>query len=449
MNHTEKIKNKKISVLGICKSGVFASILLKKYENSIYLSDISDKNLPEFKEILDQNEINYEAGSHNINKILDSDLIVVSPGIPETADIMKKIREKKMYVIGEVETAYRFTDKPVIAVTGSNGKTTTTSLIGKILETAGYKVLICGNIGYPFSKAVLENESYDCIILEISSFQIDTTDKFKPYISVVTNITPNHLDRYSNFREYILSKKNIFKNQKKDDYTVLNYNDETVLEISADIGINKIFFNCNNGFFLSGNNIVLNKDGNLTHIIKTSELKIFGVHNYENVMAASGAALQFGVKIDKLRDALKIFEGVEHRIEFVREIDGIKFYNDSKATSVDSVIKSLEAFDCKIILIAGGRDKNSDYKMLKDLIKRKVKKFILTGEAADKINSQINMPELTIIEPDFEKAVSRAFENAESGDAILLSPACSSYDRFLNFEERGKFFKETVKKLKK
>ncbi|HPG31243.1 MAG TPA: UDP-N-acetylmuramoyl-L-alanine--D-glutamate ligase [bacterium] len=444
----EKIKRKKISVLGICKSGVYASTLLKKYDNEIYLSDISEKNLSEYKDTLEKNRIKYETGRHNMEIICDSDIVVVSPGIPESAEVMRKIRAKKKYVIGEIEAAFRFCDKPVIAVTGSNGKTTVTSLIGKIIETAGHKPIVCGNIGYPFSRAILENPDYDCVVLELSSFQIDAIDKFRPDICVITNITPNHLDRYESFDHYVLSKKNIFKNQKKENFAILNFNDAAVLKISFGASANKIYFNCANGFFLTDGNIVLNREGKLTHIIKTSELKIFGGHNYENVMAASAAALQFGVKTDKLREALKSFEGVEHRIEFVEEVNGKKFYNDSKATSADSVIKSLEAFDCKIVLIAGGRDKNSDYRVLKDLIKKKVRKLVLTGEAAEKINSQINIPEITAVEKDFEKAVKTAYESAESGDAVLLSPACSSYDRFLNFEERGKFFKNAVRGLK-
>ena len=441
------MKNKKISVLGICRSGVYAAILLKNKGNEIYLSDISTKESEEFIKLLNAHKINYEYGCHNYEKLLESEIIVTSPGIPESSDILKFLRKHNKYVISEIEAAYRFIDKPIIAITGSNGKTTVTTLIGKILNDAGYIAPICGNIGFSLSRALLEIEKYDCIVLEVSSFQLDTIDKFRPNVSVLTNITPNHLDRYANFDEYKLSKKRIFKNQTAADFAVINAADDNSMSICKYIKPQKVYFNVceGSGLFYKDKWICKRENNSIEKYIDVSRLKIFGEYNYENIMFAVLVVKSiFDIDDDSIISSVEKFEGVEHRIEFVAEINKVKYYNDSKATTVDALQKSLKAFDKPVILIAGGRDKNADFTVLRNLIKDKVKKLILTGEASEKMNQQINLEELTILEKDFDAAVKLSKNLANIGDIVLLSPACASYDKFNNFEERGRYFKKLV-----
>jgi len=448
----EKIKNKKVSVLGYCQSGVFAALLLKSAGNEVYLSDLSDKHYSEFKTFTDNAGITIDLNKHNYSLIEKSDLIVVSPGIPDTAEVIRFARKKNIRIIGEIELAATFNTKPVIAITGSNGKTTTTALTGFLLNASNKRALVCGNIGYAFSRALLENsvDDFDWIVLEISSFQIDTTIDFCPQISVLTNITPNHLDRYSSFDDYKYSKKNLFKNQKPTDVAILNFKDKESIAVTTDIKPTKLFFNTDKFeecIYQIDDEIIYKNKTFKTAICAVKDLKIIGAHNYENAQAASLAVLKAGADINSIIQALPNFTGVEHRLEFFGEYLGARFYNDSKATTTDAVSKSLSAFDCPVILIAGGRDKNLDFSVLTEIIRQKVKVLILTGEAAQKMNNQINLPDLTLIEPDFEKAVRLAISKVNIGDAVLLSPACTSYDRFNNFEERGRYFKKIVKEM--
>ena len=384
-------------------------------------------------------------------KVYDCDFMVISPGVPSNAPVVQKAMELGIKVWSEIEVASWFCKAPIIAVTGTNGKTTTTSLIGHIFKTAGFKTIVAGNIGAPFSDFVLDADEGSIVVLEVSSFQLDHIENFKPKVAVLLNITPDHLDRYDSFGDYILSKFRIFKNQKEDDFAVYNYDDEIVQPYVESLNVIKLPFSVRDklscGGFIEDGYITLNFKNKKERILKMNNLRIRGIHNVYNSLAAALAARAMEVKDEIIRESLQSFEGVEHRLEFVREINGVKFINDSKATNVNSLWYALESFDEPIILIAGGRDKGNDYSKVYDLVKRKVKLIIAIGESKNKIYNEFKNLTNVIEVDSMEEAVKKAYENSVPGDVVLLSPACASFDMFRDYEHRGEVFKKLVNEL--
>ncbi len=447
-----EIKNKKISVIGAVRSGVGAAKLIKKLGGIPFVSD-SGKNekLSNSAEILKENNIDFEIGEHT-DKVFNCDLMVVSPGVPSNAPVLITAKEKKIEVISEIELAYNFCKGKIIAITGTNGKTTTTALCGHLFNTAGVNTFVAGNIGIAFSEVALEALENDYIILEISSFQLDLIKDFKPNIGMILNITPDHLNRYENkFENYISSKLRIYKNQDKKDYLILNKDDKTLVNSLTNYKSRGYYFSLSepqmDGCYLSGSQVMYNEEGELKFTCSTSEINLKGEHNLANAMAAITASKIFKLDNEKIKEGLKTFQGVEHRLEFVRDVNGVKFINDSKATNVDSVWYALRSFDEPIFLILGGQDKGNDYNQIKQLVIDRVKKIYAIGSSADKVFNFFHSVVKVEIKPSLEDVVIAANQEARENEIVLLSPACASFDMFDNYEHRGKLFKEAVNKL--
>ncbi|MEN3037541.1 MAG: UDP-N-acetylmuramoyl-L-alanine--D-glutamate ligase [Candidatus Kryptonium sp.] len=451
---SKNIAGKKVSVIGGARSGIAVAKLLKKLGADVFISDMKKPEEIKYVKIapadLDSLGIGYEFGVHS-ERVYDCDFMVISPGVPSNAPVIKRAIELGIKVWSEIEVASWFCKAPIVAVTGTNGKTTTTSLIGHIFKTAGFKTIVAGNIGTPFSDFVLDADENSIVVLEVSSFQLDHIESFKPKVSVLLNITPDHLDRYDSFGDYVLSKFRIFKNLKEDDFAVYNYDDEIVQPYAESLNVIKLPFSVveslSCGAFIEDEYIVLNYKNKKERILKMKELKLRGIHNVYNSLAAALAARAMEVRDEIIRESLQSFEGVEHRLEFVREINGVKFINDSKATNVNSLWYALESFDEPIILIAGGRDKGNDYSKVYDLVKKKVKLIIAIGESKEKIYNEFkNLTEVVKVD-SMEEAVRKSYEEAKPGDVVLLSPACASFDMFRDYEHRGEVFKKLVNEL--
>lgn len=448
------VKNKKVTVLGLARSGIAAANLLFEDGAIVRISDIEpmEKLKQYIKELISQ-DIEISVSANQIKDIENAELIIVSPGIPSDIPAIQIARKRNIPVISEIELAYQYSSAAIIAITGSNGKTTTTSLVGEIMKSnCSGPVVVAGNIGYPLTKAVKNMSENGLIIAEISSFQLENIISFKPKIAAILNITPNHLDRYQNMNSYANAKSRIFEFQDNTDYAVINLDDNETIKRISNIKSKKIYFSRKSEIELGA---MIKKDWIITRwgnreipVCKINELKIPGVHNLENALAAVAITLSCGIEAEKIKQPLIEFRGVEHRLELVREIAGVKYYNDSKATSVNSVISALSTLPAEIILIAGGKDKGMDYNLLKELISKKVKNLILIGESRMKIKSALN-GSCPISESDsMADAVRLAVEFSRAGDSVLLSPGCASYDMFRDFEERGKVFKKIVSDLR-
>ncbi len=452
-----KLHGTKALVLGAGKSGVEASKFLADRGAIVALHDKTElESLSEAARSL--------KNSHNVGLIsgqlpswlLDQiELVVISPGVPSTSIPARYIDRKDGEVIGEVELAYRFLKGRVVGITGSNGKTTTTALIGELLKNAGLETQVGGNIGTPLLSLTDASTDDGWTVVELSSFQLETIKEFRASVAICLNVTPNHLDRYDSFQEYAAAKHRIFMNQTSEDVAILNADDE--ITASWDIGLkaNVVKFSIrrelNEGLFLRGNELVCRANDTEKVLLQRSEIFLKGLHNVENVLAALAAGLACGAEIAAMRATVMDFKGVEHRIEFVAEIDGVSFYNDSKATSVDATTKALEALsgdNGKVVLIMGGRGKNAPYQPLANLIKSSVRNLIVIGEDADNIKTQLSGSAEITNADSMDEAVRTAFEAAKSGDCVLLAPACASFDMFRSFEERGKVFKAAVDGLK-
>jgi UDP-N-acetylmuramoylalanine--D-glutamate ligase len=353
-------------------------------------------------------------------------------------------------LISEIELAYHFIHIPIIAVTGTNGKTTTTLLIGEMLKEDGKKVGVGGNVGEPLILFADGKDRWEVLVVEISSFQLEAIEAFRPRISVLLNITEDHLDRYPSYDDYIEAKVRIFANQNSGDLAVLNRDDPIVMRYQETVKAKKVLFSLREkleeGAFSNGQTIFL-KLGEKGEEYSLAKTPLKGIHNVENMMAALTVARAFGCSEKAIQGALNRFEGLEHRLEFVREIKGVRFYNDSKGTNVGSVVKSLQSFSGPVILIAGGKDKNGDLNPLKELIQKRVRHLILIGEAKERMNRELGELTDTAMAQTMEEAVFRAHQKAKGGEVVLLSPACSSFDMFKDYKERGKVFKEAVNKL--
>ena len=445
------LKNKRVLVVGLGKSGVASAQFLKAHGARVTVSDAKppDQLGEGINHLLDQGIV-VETGGHGERTFRGQDLIVVSPGVPVDAPPLVQARSLGEPVIGEVELAVQFLPRNIVAITGSNGKTTTTSLIGEVLSAGGFRTIVGGNIGTPAISLVDQATEESYIVLEVSSFQLETIHTFRPRIAVVLNVTPDHLDRHRTFEAYVNAKARIFENQQAEDFAVLNADDRTCVEMAARTKAQVFWFSrkkeVKQGAYVQQKQIFFRGATGQQEIMLVSEIPLKGAHNLENVLAAVCAGALVGCAPEKISQAVRAFKAVEHRLEYVATIRGVEYYNDSKATNVDATIKALESFPANIHLILGGKDKGSDYSVLNDLLRQRVKRVYTIGAAAAKIESQIKGAEVMHAET-LQNAVKSAAQSAEAGDVVLLAPACSSFDQFRNYEHRGKTFKEVVRGL--
>ena len=437
----------KLSIIGAGISGVGAAILASQHNYNVFVSDSKAIKASD-KSNFDHYNISWEENGHTSSKILSSDLIIKSPGISDNTDIMTEIYNKNIQIISEIEFASRFTSAKIIAITGTNGKTTTSLLISKILDNAGFDVLLAGNIGNSFAYSLSERD-YDYIVLEISSFQLDNIVDFQPYISILLNITPDHLDRYKgNFSNYIESKLRITLNQNSKDYIIYNNDDLSLKSIRTKARKLPISLSnniSNDGGFYSNNKININLNNSKMTINK---LSLKGTHNIFNSMAAAMAARVFEVSDDVIRESLIDFENIEHRLEYVLTVHGVDFINDSKATNVNAAWYAIESMNKPFVWIIGGIDKGNDYsELIKVANKKNLKAIICLGDNNDKIVEAFKNKVVIEQANDMREAVMKSYNLSDTGDAVLLSPACASFDLFENFEHRGSEFKKMVRGL--
>ncbi len=438
-------------MLGAARSGISVAKLLKSQGAVVFVSDKKpQEEAAQHIQVLESLGVSYEFGSHS-DRIFDADFIVVSPGVPSNSNLVQHALKVGLNVYSEVEVASWFCRAPIVAITGSNGKTTTTTLIGKIFEKAGWKTVVAGNIGFPISDYVLDVDENSAAVLEVSSFQLDHIDTFKPKAAVLLNITPDHLDRYENYQAYVNSKFRIFMNQSAGDFSIYNHDDEAVNKHGEGLPTVRLPFSAkekiSNGGFVEHDKVYLVENGKPNFLIDSKEIKIRGVHNLYNSIASALVARALGVSAEVIADALREFPGVEHRLEPVRELNGVRYVNDSKATNVDAVWYALGSFESPIVLIAGGKDKGNDYSPLFDLVKKKVRAMVLIGQAAPKMQKEFSDKTKCVLATTMEDAVSKARREAKQGDVVLLSPACASFDMFQDYEHRGREFKRLVMEL--
>jgi UDP-N-acetylmuramoylalanine--D-glutamate ligase len=446
-----ELNGKRVLVVGLGKSGVASALFLKAHGARVTVSDTKsgDELRNEIPVLLD-NGITVETGGHGDRTFHGQDLIVVSPGVPVDAPPLVQARALGEAVIGEIELAAQFLPGPIVAITGSNGKTTTTTLAGEIMTAAGFPALVGGNIGTPAISLAERAQPETVIVLEISSFQLETIQTFRPKVAVLLNVRPDHLDRHRTLEVYADAKARIFENQQGSDFAVLNADDPICVAMGARTRAQVFWFSRQKevqaGAWVRDANIVFRDGSGQREIMQVSEIPLKGAHNLENALAAVCAGVLMGCAPDKIRQAVRDFKAVEHRLEFVATIRGVDYYNDSKATNVDATIKALESFPANIHLILGGKDKGSDYTILNDLLRQRVKRVYTIGAAAAKIESQIKSVEVMHAET-LENAIRKANAVAQPGDVVLLAPACASFDQFKNYEHRGQVFKEIVRGL--
>ena len=445
-------KGKKIVVIGMGKTGIAAAGFLGRQGAKVIVTD--EKSLDqwgdEFGRIARQSWLTI--GDYNNTNILNgAEMVVPSPGIPPNNKLLVDALKSNISVISEIELAYRLIKVPIIAVTGTNGKTTVTTLLGKILRDSGKKVFVGGNIGNPLIEYVETAQQDDFIVAEISSFQLQWTEKFKPFIAALLNITCDHINYHGSFDEYRRVKASIFTHQAKNDFAILNAEDQEQKEIAGSISARTYSFSSKNilpeGIFVRNEKIVLNIPQAVEEIYPLDMIHLPGAHNVENVMAAIMAARLCGCSREDVIASIEAFRGLPHRIEFAGEKKSIKFYDDSKGTNVGSVLRALETFDQPVLLLLGGRDKDGDFETLRPLLRTKTKQVILFGEARDRIASLITEDQPLVKKDKLKEAVESAYQIAEPGDIVLLSPGCASFDEFANYKERGNYFKEVVRNL--
>jgi len=446
------VRNKRALVVGLGRSGRAAAFLLRRHGAIVTVTDIKPPATfgDSLSELLAE-KIGLALGSQPLELFLAHDLVVVSPGVPWDLPQLEAARARGIAVVPEVEVAGWYVDAPIVGVTGSNGKTTTTTLLGKMLEASGFSTFVGGNIGVALSSAVETVKPVSIVVAELSSFQLEAIRDFRPHVAVLLNISPNHLDRHPTFEAYAQAKRQIFRNQRADDYAVLNADDPWVRSLAPALVSRKVFFSrleqipC--GLFVSNGNIVY-RTGHMERVLmETKEVRLRGSFNLEDVLGAAAAACVLGADFDAVREAVREFKGVEHRLEYVRDICGVEFYNNSKATSVDATAKSLAAFERGVHLIMGGKDKGAPYAPLLPLVKDRVREVLLIGAAADRIAQELSGAVELIHAGNLETAVPEAFQRARPGDVVLLAPACSSFDQFQDYEHRGRVFKDLVGRL--
>jgi UDP-N-acetylmuramoylalanine--D-glutamate ligase len=449
----KNIQNKKVTILGAVRSGLGAAKLAKRHGAIPFVSDKGDiEKLTEANQILKNEGIDFEFGTHS-DKVFDCDIFITSPGVPSDSAVIKEALKRGIKIISEIEFSSWFCESPIIAITGTNGKTTTTSLMHYAINNCGLVSKVGGNIGNAFSDfadTLKENEN---AVLEISSFQLDYIDTFKPKYSIIINITPDHLDRYGHsFDNYALSKFLICKNQDENDFFIINKDDPKIKEFENKNGkVNKIYFSIKekvkNGAYSIADKIYYAKDGNSETVCDVCDLSIKGEHNLYNALAVVSVLKLMNVDNVKIKESLNTFPGVEHRLEFVKEINGVKYINDSKATNVDAVWYALRSFKNPIYLILGGKDKGNDYNQIKLPVQNNVKKIYAIGSSASKVHNFFCDIVPTEIKKDLEDCLQSVKKEAVKGDIVLLSPACASFDMFNNYEHRGEVFKKIVNSL--
>ena len=435
-----ELLNKHILVAGLGVSGTAVARFLTKRGARVTVTDTARKSdLSPYLESLSDLDIKFELGTHSSQTFENADLIIISPGVPHTILPIKKAKKRNIPVWSEIELAGRFINEPIIAVTGTNGKTTTTTLLGKMIEDSGLKPFVGGNIGNPLIEYVDNKEKADVVVAELSSFQLDTIDTFKPAVSVLLNITEDHMDRYADLNAYATSKKRIFKNQQENDTAILNGSDQLINKITEHIKAKKRFF--------YHNRTTDNKSDALNSLV-FSVPGLPGKHNIENASAAALAAISIGCSLKGIQTALNSFKGLPHRLEYIKTVNNIRFFDDSKATNVDAVAKAIDAFDKPVVLIMGGRNKGASFGNLSDLVRKKIKKLIVIGEAKYNIISELGHLAKTRSADSMKDAVFLAYTSAAPGDIVLLSPACSSFDMFNSYAHRGEVFRKSIEYLK-
>jgi UDP-N-acetylmuramoylalanine--D-glutamate ligase len=446
-----ELKGKKVLVVGLGKSGLAAAMFLRRRGAQVTVSDLRSaqalsKEIPSLLEA----GILVEAGGHGLLTFRRQDLIVVSPGVPLSTPELVQVRNLGLPIIGELELAARFLQGNVLAITGSNGKTTTTTLCGEIFSAGGFETLVAGNIGLPVIEVVDQSKPGSWTVLEVSSFQLETTQSFHPHIAVILNITPDHLDRHGTFENYRAMKEKIFANQTAGDYLILNGDDPVAQQAASRARSQILWFSRSKivrcGAFVMNGMVLFraSEQAKPVPVFPLADISLKGEHNVENVLAAVCAACVANIPAEAIARAVASFHAVEHRLEFVAAIHGVDYYNDSKATNVDATAKAIASFPGNIHLILGGKDKNSDYTQLNTLLRERVKAVYTIGSAAEKIEGQIAGVTKVIRAGTLEAAVDQAATQAEAGDVVLLAPACSSFDQFENYEQRGRVFKKAV-----
>jgi UDP-N-acetylmuramoylalanine--D-glutamate ligase len=448
-----ELNGKRVLVVGLGRSGVASALFLRSQGARVTVSDVkSPEQLREEIPVLLDHGIAVETGGHGERTFQDQDLIVVSPGVPVDAEPLMQARGLGQPVIGEIQLAAEFLKGTIVAITGSNGKTTTTTLIGEILAAGGLQTLVGGNIGMPAISLVGSSAPDTVTVLEVSSFQLETIRSFRPKIGIVLNVTPDHLDRHRTFAAYVDAKARLFENQQPEDFAVLNGDDPTCVDLAGRTRAQVFWFSrkheVQQGAWVRKGEVLFRRAGAQQEVMLVSEIPLKGSHNLENVLAAVCAGALMGCAAGKISGAIRSFKAVEHRLEYVATVRGVEYYNDSKATNVDATIKALESFPGNIHLILGGKDKGSDYTALNDLLRQRVKWVYTIGAAADKIQSQIKGAVGIVPSGTMDAAVKQAAASAQPGDVVLLAPACASFDQFQNYEHRGRVFKDLVLALR-
>ena len=447
------MRKMRVLVVGLARTGVATALFCAKHNAMVTATDLRpESELGEVPAKLRDAGVTLELGGHSEKTYLTQDLIIPSPAVPADDELLVKARSKKITVWSEIELAYRFLEGELIGITGSNGKTTTTTLVHHILKAAGKNAILAGNVGTALISCVEQMNAQTWSVVELSSFQLELTDQFRPDIGVFLNLTPDHLDRHKTMEAYAAAKKRIFEKQTELDAAVLNADDEATAVLAPKKP--QVFWfsrkkDVAQGARVRGDDIVITYRGKDEFVMKVSEIPLAGAHNVENVLAAVMAARLADVDAPTIAKGVRSFAGVEHRLEFVAEIAGVRYFNDSKATNVDATVKALDAFSGRILVILGGKDKGSDYTVLQRPLREKAVLALLIGAAADKIESQIAGSVAIERAGTMEKAVETASQAARPGDVVLLAPACASFDQFENYEHRGKVFKELVRGLER
>jgi UDP-N-acetylmuramoylalanine--D-glutamate ligase len=464
-----QLKDKNIVVVGLGRTGLAAARFLHQKGARVLVADTADETqLGDSVGTLRKMGVALELGPHRITSFQNADLMVVSPGVSHTIEPIAQARVRGVPLMSEVELASRFIKEPIVAVTGTNGKTTTTALLGQMLKNSGISVFVGGNIGNPLIEYVGSGQKMQVVVAEISSFQLDTIERFRPKVSVLLNITADHLDRYPDFKAYADSKIRVFRNQQADDVAVLNGSDPLIRAKTQKIKSQRLFFPAleadEQGAVLNGKRIILNLNKlkriqpeiRIPHsafrnqqYLDISKIRLRGRHNFENACAASLAALASGATLEGIQKTLDHFKGLAHRLEPVATVNGVRYYNDSKATNVDGVLRALDSFSKPVLLLMGGRDKGSNFSVLQDRIGTHAKELIVMGEAAEAIRSALGQLLPTKVAASMQDAVTTAFEDADPEDVVLFSPGCASFDWYSNYAERGDDFRRAVEEIKK
>ena len=454
------LKGKKITVLGLARSGVAAARLLQAVGASVTVADRKEeRELSYALSHLDRRTLDVMVGVGYESALQGAELVVISPGVPSGLEALTQARRQGVRVIGELELASWFLKAPILAVTGTNGKSTTVTLTGLLLGQSGKRAFVGGNLGTPLCDEALASYQagkgaatlYEYIVAEVSSFQLETIEQLHPRVAAVLNITPDHMDRYPSLDSYVNAKAGIFKNQTPEDFALLGIDDEQVAGLQNRVCAKLVSFSrtspVSQGVYLDGNRVMAIIGSRKEEVCRREEIRLPGSHNLSNAMAATTIGLLCGCPADAIRHVLQSFTGLEHAIELVRERQGVRFVNDSKGTNVDATIKALESFEEPVLLIAGGRDKGGDFRKLQEPVRRRVKRLILIGEAASRIREALGDVGCVSQAATLNDAVVMAASEARSGDVVLLSPACASFDMFADYQDRGRQFKKLVNQL--